>query len=263
MKKAILKISILFFILTSCSNDNEIPMNSSEVLLKKIVTHNYETTYETIFTYNGKKIIRAKSNRIRIEFSYDGDNITQIEWYSNPDTDNVISNQVNFEYFTDGRLKKFIRYSFYPNSVPHETVEFNYNNNGSVNYNYIAHYNSSYNQTGLFTIANNEISSINTLSSINGPGGTITYNYDTKNHPLKNVIGYNKLLLYQYFYPSIHSSGFSTNIGNNNNLISYTYFVNQKTTQTDIVNSIEYNNSNFPIAINKDNVDDADFLFYN
>ncbi|WP_281310003.1 hypothetical protein [Flavobacterium flavigenum] len=251
MKKIIFLLCLSFFL--SCTNDNN-TTDSSNILLKKIVTHNYGTTYETIFTYDGNKLLQQKSNRQKKVFTYQGDNIVKIEWYQNPNSENELLQYVNFEYYPDGTLKRFKKYLDAP-----VTVDFIYNANGTVEFSYVADYNSYYNYTGRFKIDNQEISQFEFLTG-NSPKSSIIFHYDNKNHPLKNVTGYNKLILFGFFYDSMHNSGFSTNSGNMQNQISYSYSSEPNTKYT--TNSLEYNSNNFPTSINKDDDYVADYLFY-
>ena len=249
------KIIFLLFILSilSCSDDNS-TTNSSKILLKKVVTHNYDETYETIFTYDGNKLLNQKSNRQKKIFTYEGDKIVKIEWYQNPNTQNQLLQYVDFEYYPDGMLKRFKKYLDAP-----ETVDFIYNSNGTVNFSYVADYNSYYNYTGKLTIQNKEITQFEFLNG-GTPRSSLIFYSDNKNHPLKNVTGYDKLILYSFFYDSMHNSGFSTNSGNIHNQISYSFLSEPNTTYTS--NTFEYNSNNFPKSINKDNDYVADYLYY-
>ena len=256
MKKSFLVLSI--FLIFSCSKnvENIAPstIDPSNILLKRTVTHNYGAVYETVFTYDGKKLLQQKSIRQRKEFVYDVDKIIKISWFQNPDSQNTLLQYVDFEYFPDGKLKRFKKYLDAP-----ETVDFIYNSNGTVDFAYVADYNSTYNFNGRLKIENNEVTQYDYISGNNTPT-TKFFNYDDKNHPLKNVVGYDKLVLYNYFYASMHYSGFSTNVGNNHNQTSYRESSNPS--QIITTYSIEYNNNNFPININKNDDFAADFLFY-
>lgn len=251
MKKALIIIAII--LLYSCSNsENSSNTNTDDILLKKVITHNLGTVYETVFSYNGKKLLEEKSYRQRKVFTYDGDRIVKIEWYQNPDTENVLLQYVDFEYFSDGKLKKFQVFLEYNYSVT-----FTYNTDDTVDFAYL-NTTSSATATGKLTIQGNEITKYQNITG--GAATSCMYYYDNKNHPLKNVTGYDKLVLYSYFFPDMHSSGYSTNFGCMQNYVSYAFLSDP--TNVQLANIYEYNSQNFPININKDDPNVADFLFY-
>lgn len=240
-------------IFSACSSNDE-NTDPSEVLLKKVVTKNYDQIYETTFTYDGKKLIEAKSYRQKKVFTYNNDNIVRIEWYQDPETDNFLLQYVDFEYYPDGKLKRFKMFLDAP-----KTVNFFYNSDNTVIFNLTTDYNDYYSYSGLLTIENNEVVQYDFIDG-NSSTESRQYHYDNKNHPLKNVIGYEKLMLFNYFYKSMHWSGFSTNGGNNSNLI-YSNYVEDPNIFTDY-NTYEYNGNDFPIAINIGDEFAGDRLYY-
>lgn len=254
MKKIALLCSFFAILFLSCSDDDKSSQtDTSNILLKKIITYTQDTSYETIFTYDGKKIVEAKNLRENKKFQYDGDNISKISWYTNPDTSNELSKYVEFSYFPDGKLRGFNQHSHYPLDV-----QFTYAENDIVNF---TAYNASgsYTFVGYFKMAGTEISEYIYLNGGN-PRPSVKYLYDNKNHPLKNVIGYNKLSLFHYFYNSAHFNGFTTNVGSTKNCISNS-LINDPSV-VEVMNTYEYNTIGFPTTINKDSESAADYLFY-
>ncbi|TPD67013.1 hypothetical protein [Flavobacterium microcysteis] len=251
------KIALLFClaILLSCSSDDSSQPHdtTADVLLKKTITQSNGNSYETLFTYDGKKLLQARSVKENKKFNYSGNNISKISWYTNPDTDNTLSQTVEFEYLPDGKLKKFKQESDNP-----LTVEFTYVGQDTVNFVARA-YRSSYDFVGYFTVRDNEISEYVYLNG-GRPRPSVKYTYDSKNHPLKNVTGYNKLFLYHYFYNSAHFNGFTTNVGSSKNCISNSLI--QDPSVIEVMNTYEYNENGFPKVINKDSNSAADYLFY-
>jgi hypothetical protein len=254
MKKIGLLFSFFTILFLSCSDDNNSQqVDISNVLLKKIITYTPATSYETIFTYDGKKIIEARNNRENKKFQYNGDNISKISWYSNPNTSNELSKYVEFSYLPDGKLSGFSQHSYYPLEV-----QFTYAENDIVNF---TAYNASgsYTFVGYFKMMGTEISEYIYLNGGN-PRPSVKYLYDDKNHPLKNVTGYNKLSLFHYFYNSAHFNGFTTNVGSAKNCISNS-LINDPSV-IEVMNTYEYNELGFPKTINKDSETTADHLFY-
>lgn len=253
MKKIALLSCFAALLFSSCSSDDATPQNdTSDVLLQKTITYSLGTSYETIYKYDGKKILEARNSKENKKFEYQNNNISKISWYDNPDTDNSLSQYVDFEYTTDGKLKKFSQHSSYPLAV-----EFTYVGRDTVNFVAIAARNS-YNFTGYFLVKDNEITEYVYLNG-GTPRPSVRYQYDSKNHPLKNVTGYNKLALFHYFYNSVHFNGFTTNVGSSKNCISNSLISDPNVVE--IMNTYEYNEKGFPKTINKDS-NTADHLFY-
>lgn len=251
-KTTTLILSCIVLVFLSCSKDDS-PQNSSPVLLQKIITHSDEGDYETIFKYDGEKLLEARSARESKKFDYQDGKISKIRWFSNPDTENTLYQTVDFEYLADGRLKNFKKISSYP-----LTVEFSYVDNETVNFNAVAARNS-YSFNGYFKVADNEISQYVYLAG-GTPRASVDYQYDTKSHPLKNVKGYSNLFLYHYFYNSFHADGFTTNIGSNRNCTSNSLIENPSVIE--VTETYEYNDNGFPKVISRSNGNERDELFY-
>jgi len=254
MKKIVLLSSLVALLFSSCSSDDS-PSHedTSNVLLQKTITYGLDGSYETLYIYDGKKLLEARNIKENKKFSYQGENTTKISWYDNPDTDNTLSQYVDFEYTADGKLKKFNQHSSYPLAV-----DFTYVGRDTVNFVAVAA-RSAYNFTGYFLVKDNEITEYVYLNG-GTPRPSVRYQYDNKNHPLKNVTGYNKLSLFHYFYNSAHFNGFTTNIGSSKNCISNSLIANPNVVE--IMNTYEYNDKGFPKTINKDSNTAADHLFY-
>ena len=219
-----------------------------------MLTINGPFNYETVYTYDGK-LVRAKSSRLRTEFTYSGDNIVSMMHYVDPDNDNYNHYSEGFEYNTDGTLK---RVQFITNSTPSSSAEYTYNLDGTVNI-AILENDSSISLTGKFTIVNGEVTKFEYVYS--GTPAVSEYRYDNKNHPLKNVTGYNKLLLFNFLNQSVHDDrGYSTNCGNYQNQTSVKdsnigpdFFTNR---------NIEYNDADFPVSITYIDDDIVDHVYY-
>lgn len=254
MKKIALLFSVLFVAFSSCTDDiDDAKFNTSETLLQKIVTRDGIGTYETVFKYDGKKIIEARSVRENKEFIYEGDKISKISWHKNPEAENNLSQYVDFEYYPDGKLKSFKKYLESPLDV-----EFTYAGEDRVDF-VATSTRSTYSFTGYFKVKDNEIAEYVYLNG-GTPRPSVEYQYDNKNHPLKNVIGYNKLFLFNYFYSSSHFNGFTTNIGSSKNCISNSLIADPSVVE--VMNLYEYGDNDFPKIINRTDNSVSDALFY-
>lgn len=243
MKKITLLLIVFCAILSSCSGDDS-SQDASTMLVKRIETSNHGSLYTTFFQYNGNKIVSQKSEKRRLEFFYSGDNIVKIDTYYGVDASGnggELNHYVTFEYNEQGFLKSY-------SQIENDFIvkgEYVYNADNTINY---IDSNNALNGGGIGEL--NPISAgiiIGSGTDITGmidiyTGEEHTLTFDGKNHPLKNVLGHNKLFLYNYTFPSYHFSGYATNPGGANNFIYKTgsgadYF------------TINYNSSNFPTKI--------------
>jgi len=223
------------------------------VLLQKIITHSDEGDYETVFKYDGDKLLEATSDKESKKFDYQAGKISKIRWFANPNSTNTLYQTVDFEYLPDGKLKTFKKQSDYP-----LTVEFTYVDNERVDFTAVAARNS-YNFNGYFKVANNEIAQYVYLAG-GTPRASVAYQYDTKSHPLKNVKGYSNLYLYHYFYNSFHLDGFTTNIGSSKNCTSNSLIADPSVIE--VTDTYEYNENGFPKVISRRVGNERDELFY-
>lgn len=227
MKKPLLFFSALILLLSSCSNDDSpsnpsnpstpsTPSNSLNVLIKKmIIINTQEGTSEINFTYEGKKLVEQKSTgylNYTKRFYYTGDLITKYEVMSG--ANNTIVTDLTYE---KGKLKTLSenRRYLYTGAAYVKKTTYTYNADDSVSF-----------VTNDIDKETNKITSTRTgkLTYVNGnlvkderfddPTGFIStvLEYDTKNNPSKNVIGFNLLLGYSDFnYSANNKSKLTTN----------------------------------------------------
>ncbi|RYZ76647.1 MAG: hypothetical protein EOP06_31095, partial [Proteobacteria bacterium] len=108
MKKLLFGMSALLVLFSSCGgNDDENSSNNSGVvLLKKTVEIGPEGEFISNATYNGTKLVKIQTNDgERIEFTYTGDNITQMEWFE----DGALDQRDTYTYNADGSLATYVR----------------------------------------------------------------------------------------------------------------------------------------------------------
>ncbi len=276
----ILKIFLIFFLCISCTSEDEgSNVSADDVLLRKIITTFngntiYSNTHETKYNYDGKKLINFESPGRRGEFTYSDDKITNFKRYvrdaGTPSSIFYLYTEVNFYYDSQDRLIKFEVYS-YNGDVSLElqylcTLEYQNTNSNIINFkhHYIPDFPELVDLEGYFIVENNEIIErwrfdpfSNSFSLMN------EYTYDNKNHPLKNVIGLDKIAPFSMFFENVHNSGFSTNYGTFSNCIKISYLGVEGVFTEYPPHTYEYNSKGFPISIDKDNESLSDELFYN
>ena len=190
MKKILCLFGALSLLLTSCSSDdNESNDNTDAVLLKKtIITDSEGDAVTSIYTYDGNKIVSIvdDSGDVNEYYTYTGNLITKLE-YRFPDGS---IDQVNtYTYNAEGKLVTFVRTQ---TNYVHKEV-FTYNADGTVT----AESYSGDSESELME------GTVNTIKFVNGEVSEIispdasneehVYTYDTKNNPMKNVIGMDKI----------------------------------------------------------------------
>lgn len=231
MKKLIYLLSATFLILQSCSSGDSSGSNEAAnvVLIKSIVS----SDGETIFSYEGTKLIKSTFGREYTKFTYSGDFITKIEFF---DANNESLQRDEFTY-SSNKLTQFKLYS--ADFGLEGLYNYNYNADGSVTIS-----GTEYNGVNLvdegvigkiyFDTSGNKIKEEEIVK--NAVISTKYFTYDTKNSPHKNITGLK--------YLNINGSFFS-----GNNLLSEKYsLIGSSQIFTDIVNTYQYNNQDYPIS---------------
>jgi hypothetical protein len=234
MKNFAFAFSALFMILTSCSSDSSSSSNSELLLEKEIVTDSSDgSTYTMTYTYNGTNLskISYDDDGTYDKFYYTGDLITKIEFFDDAD---VLEQRTTYTYNSDNKLISYVSLDYLNDDGEKEV--YTYNADGTVTG--VSYYGDSVTQTNLgstrtLTFSNGEVVSEVSTSGSN----TFTYTYDTKNHPYKNIKGFDKIGAYSD----------SDNIGVNHNLLT---LVQNSGTFTNTQNySYTYNSDNYPITM--------------
>jgi hypothetical protein len=191
MKKTfqILFVTLSILTITSCSTDNDDIVN--EKLIQKIVEVNKDETSTTYsFTYNGKKIRSINSEKTNITFTYTGNLITKII-----ELNYTTQLQTTFDYlYTDDKLTKIICSDNYILNYTHNSdgTIFYQKTTTDVNNNIVL-----LNHGTLTLNAENVVDDKKTLDTTSSniiSKKEVSFTYDTKNNPLNNILGYNKLL---------------------------------------------------------------------
>lgn len=192
MKKLLYLFSTILLVFASCSNDDS-TTNQNSILVRRIVytASGYSSALD--FTYDGNKIVKVLTGSYKDVYTYTGDLITKVENYTDTGSSYGLFSTKDYSY-TNGKLVKFTE-KYSGDSAYFETV-YTHNNDGTISYVKskietpvdIAGEGFS----GKITISNgNWVKNDKSTSSY---VGMITYEYDTKNSPTKNILGYNLLL---------------------------------------------------------------------
>ncbi len=235
MKKLLSLLSAVLFVFASCSKDdnNESSDPVSSILVKKITTIDGKgNSSSESYLYNGNKIISMTEDDGSVtKYTYTGDLITKID-----------------EIAKDGSLNYTTAYSYINGKIDsaignddddtyYYKTKYTYNQDGTVSYDSFRGVTSTgveeeYGATGKYTFKDGNIVKLEV--SYYGREYSYIYEYDTKNNPLKNVLGYNLLLDDVSF--------------NYNNIIkeTSTFTSETKTDTFEEVNTYKYNENNYP-----------------
>lgn len=189
------KVFYLFFItvfvitLTSCTDDADDTIQVK--LVRKIIEVNEDKTSSTLnFTYDDNKISSIESEEFIKTFIYTGNLITKII-----EVNKKTQTQTTFDYnYTNDLLTKVISSDNHTLNYTHEadgTITFE-KTTTDTNNNIVVLW-----RGALSLNTNNVIENNKTLE----PSGTnvlekeeFNFGYDTRSNPLRNIVGFNKLL---------------------------------------------------------------------
>jgi hypothetical protein len=193
MRKIFNLFFIPFFVITliSCTADTDDIIQVK--LVKKIIEVNQDGTSSIInFTYEDKKINSIESEEIIKTFYYTGSLITKIIELNKTTQFQKISDYI----YTNDFLTKVI-------SSDHYTLNYNYKSDGTITYektrtdtnnNIVLVW-----QGTMSVLSNNVIENNKTLETSGNnilEKEELSFTYDIKSNPLRNIAGFNKLLDY-------------------------------------------------------------------
>lgn len=209
MKKIFYSFILLNLLFVSCSDNDDTPSTPENLVLPKTIKTTYpdfpQENGTSVISYDGNKIISIARTTSITKFIYSGNVITKKEFYKidAKGIETIIGRTV-YEY-EKGKLKSQIATSNIDNSHPNgEYINkyiFNYRTDGTVSYEDFnvnpqtstetkqAEYILTYKSGNLIKL---EI--INVDTQINPT--VFTYEYDNKNTPFKNVLGFDLIDTY-------------------------------------------------------------------
>ncbi|RKR09189.1 hypothetical protein C8C83_0806 [Flavobacterium sp. 90] len=204
MKNLLLLFSAFTLVLTSCSNDDN---NSSEdtSILPKTITYSYPspdlgTNTKNTITYDGNKIVSSISVRSKALFTYTGNFITKQQLFD-IDSKGLETKDMEAEYtYENGKLKTRITREYftpqYPNGTYIGKTIYTHVSNNLISYiDYEVDADTQIEKKiseGTFTYKEGNLIEDKNVRGVST--STRTYEYDTKNNPLKNILGLDLLL---------------------------------------------------------------------
>lgn len=219
-------MSALVLLFSSCGSDDGGDATGGNVLIKKTIENGPEGQYITVATYNGTKLVKLTSNDGEVvEFTYTGDDITKMVYK----VDGAIEQEERYTYNSEGKMATHISLDHDMQWGSKEVFTYNSDNVVTVD-NFSGDLESQENEDGTNTITfvNGEVSQIVT------PFDTITFTYDNKHNPFKNITGFSKIS-----YADQGASGILHNVlsesSSNGGGSTYTYTYNSSDYPTQVV----------------------------
>jgi hypothetical protein len=233
MKKILCLLSAIVLVFTSCSkDDNDSSGSASSILVKKVTEFENGTPVSRDIQYNGNKIVSiTEADGSQMKFTYNGNQIIKIEEF---DDQGFSDGSVEYGY-TNGLMTSYIEK--YDDEYNHKT-KYVHNNDGTVAYEQFKVNNKTgveekYGQTGKLTFKDGNL--IKAERSYSNFNSIEIYEYDTKNSPLKNVVGWNLILDDEPTSNNVikrtYTSGSGDNIHTDTTTYSYKYDVNNFPTE--------------------------------
>ncbi|RYD91194.1 MAG: hypothetical protein EOP54_22825 [Sphingobacteriales bacterium] len=193
MKKLFITAAIALFMLSSCSDDDATTTTTTGSVLPTKVVTNYDDGEGDItqnITYNGNKVLKIiSSDGAYQQFTYTGDNITAIKTYATGTTE-VLEEEL-FTYNSSNQLTQYIYHESECESCT-EKVLYTYNSNGTIST--TEFYGDIDGQaepdgSGLITMVNGNVTQYTYTSNSGSEPYQLSYTFDNKNSPYKNITG--------------------------------------------------------------------------
>jgi hypothetical protein len=196
MKKLLCLFSASLLVLASCSSDDTNSSDSATSILPKKVVNVYgKETSTSQITYNGNKLVSVVNDEgEKSIYTYTGDLVTKIE---EMDSKGGLDDTTEYTYIS-GKLATALEKEV--GASNYYKTEYTHNSDGTVSYKEftvdaktgVANTNSTP-VIGKCTFKDGNL--VKKVYSYGvGSENTSTYEYDTKNNPFKNVLGFNLLL---------------------------------------------------------------------
>lgn len=234
MKKLLCLLSAIAFVFASCSKDDDNPSDpASLILVKKIIDIDIDgSSSSRDYEYNGNKIVSMTEDGLLSKYTYTGDYITKIEEF---DAKGKVDLTTEYSY-TNGKLVSSVGKN--TGSENYDKTTYIHNVNGTITYsNFRGNSKTGDEQadgvTGKYTFQNGNMVKLEVF--YNGGENSYVYEYDNKNHPLKNVTGLGLLLddetLVNNVVKKTATLGSGDNISTSITTYTYKYDVNNYPTE--------------------------------
>lgn len=227
--KKILLVFCLVLILSSCSNDSS--ENDSNPLIKEVRVTTNSSPLVFKYFYNGNKITSIQiGNSLFNQYEYEGDLIVSLFNYQNGD----LSLEVHYEYDSHNRLIKETSTEFNEGSSDMRTYTYNADNTITrLCYNsLLASPSNLYLTSKIYLDTSGKFFKVENLMASNWVTN-LEVTYTNIKGPLKNIIGFDKLILFSDIKIGFdtYTDYYDTGSINHSSIFEYTVNSNNYPTQ--------------------------------
>lgn len=244
MKKLLYLFAASLLVFTSCSKDDD-SSNSTSSVLPKTVTTVYSDGDSDIqnIVYNGNKIVSVTEKDGSVKrYTYTGDLITKIEEFVN----GTLNLTTNYNY-VNGKLDNSV--GKHPAEGFYYKTKYTHNTDGTITYDQfrgavVTGTEEEYGAAGKYTFKDGNLVKLEV--SYYGSDYSYVYEYDTKNNPRKNILGFSLLLEDEDSSVNNVVKEISVSGSGNNILIDkviYTYKYDANNYPTEVVKSYQVGTS--------------------
>ncbi|MCV2486535.1 hypothetical protein OD917_16500 [Flavobacterium sp. SH_e] len=205
MNKVLYLFGALTLLLSSCSSDENSSSGENDSTLPKTISYIYPnpqlgTNVKNTVTYNGNKIVSITSEGSKSIFTYDGNVIIKQEVFDVDGSGKETKNEEVSYVYENGKLKtRLLKEDItteYPDGYYIDKVVYTHTSNEIISYvNYSVDKDTkaeTKSSEGTLTYKDGNL--VKEEQKSNSVTVTSDYEYDTKNNPLKNILGFNLLL---------------------------------------------------------------------
>lgn len=244
MKKLLLLFGAFTFLLISCSSDDDTP-SQENLVFPKTVSYLYPnpslgTNTTSTLKLDGKKIVDITDSDSKTIFTYNGNIITKQEVFDIDEKGNKTPDKVVEYSYENGKLKTRIhRILFskeYPNGEYIIKTVYTHNSNGQISYiNYSINTKTELEiQTSVGTLTYKDGNLVKEEQTFKSVTTTLVFEYDTKNNPLKNILGFDLLFNEVSYFGK-------------NNILKTTVTSSEDTKVATYLTSYTYNENGYPL----------------
>jgi len=239
-------LTALLVILNSCSSDADNdkivkdPVSSADNTVHRTITQKNDSSEATIdtYTFNGNKVLSMKNDNTEFRYTYEGNRIAKKERFSKTIKGSMVRTEIYEYIYEKGKLKtRNILQGVNDNGEAYTIIktEYIHNSDGTVSYiNYYVHLllnDTTKMQEGYLRYKDGNI--IEKSETIESRTAVFKYEYDTKNNPAKNILGYDLLID-------------ENNYAKNNIIKTNVKFLNTPY-EEDLLRTYTYNENGYPI----------------
>ncbi|WDF45510.1 hypothetical protein PQ459_11445 [Chryseobacterium sp. KACC 21268] len=201
MKKLII-LSFTFLFILACKSDDDVDnTNETPVLLTKFIKNDF--TYN--LKYDGNKLVEVTSNHnsYKKSYTYNGNLITKITEFEDYNSDGTVNETANLVYENDRLVLVTVNGITSTSDIPYtRTFKYSYPNQTTINCTKTYNYTFAVAKDELtYTISNDNVVQVKDkyfTDNIFLGEITVSNSYDDKKEPYANILGFDKIKLYNY-----------------------------------------------------------------